>query len=382
MDFEQSPEQAQLVESVTRFVERRYAFGARKAIIASGAPCSDETWTAFADMGLLGLPFAQEHGGFGWGAADMMDVMGVLGAALVVEPYLSTVGLAAQFIARGGSAEQKTQLLPAVAEGRLKMAFAHAEEDARYDLAHVESRARRAADGWLIDGRKCVVLHAPSAGKIVLSARTAGDANDPEGISLFLVEAHAQGLACKPYRTIDGMPAADLELRHVAVPDEAVVGRVGEAGPLIEQVVDFATALLAGEAVGVIRSVNDQTLEYLRSRRQFGVALGSFQALQHRMVDMMISHEQARSMACLACAAVDTEADPARRGRRVSAAKIRIADACRQIRHEAVQLHGGIGMTDELKLSHAFRRLTAISQQFGDTGHHLARFARLDDPAA
>ena len=377
MDFDQGEEQAQLADSVARYLEREYGFEARMERMRSDAPCGGKAWERFAEMGLLGLPFAEEHGGFGWGATGMMGVMQAMGAALVLEPYLATGGPAGRVESGPASAEQKAALLPAIVEGRLTMAFAHVEQGARYVRRHVATRAAAREGGWRMDGRKVVALHAPCADRIVVSARTAGADGDAEGISLFLLDPGMPGISLKPYRTVDGMPAADIEFAGLEVPASALLGEAGAALPLIDEAMDFATALLAAEAVGVMKYAQQETLEYLKTRKQFGVALGSFQALQHRMVDMMISCEQAYSMACLAAVKADPEPDPGARARPISAAQIRIADACRQIRHESVQMHGGIGMTEEMKLSHAFRRLMTIAQQWGDTAYHLERYAAL-----
>ena len=378
MHFDYNEEQQLLADSIRRFIAKDYDFETRKKIVASAEGASDEVWQTFAEMGLLGIPFAPEQGGFGGGAIDLMSAMEAIGEALVVEPFLATVGLAGQLVARGGSDAQKKAILPAIVEGRLKMAFAHTENGARYDLAHVAATAKKAGKIWLLDGEKRVVLGAPLADKLVVSARTSGKTADAEGISLFLVDRMAAGVSLRPYATLDEMRAADVALKGVEVGADALLGKQGEGGALIEEVVDFATALLCAEAVGAMKQANDATLEYLKTRKQFGVPIGTFQALQHRMVDMVIAAEQARSMACLACAKVDGEKDARERARLVSAAKVKIADACRHVSQESIQLHGGMGMTEELKVSHSFRRLTMIAQQFGDAEHHLERFAALD----
>ncbi len=375
MNFDLSEEQQLLGESVRRFAARDYAFDTRKRILASAEGMSASVWRTFAEMGLLGLPLPEDAGGYGGGAVDLMGVMEVIGEALVVEPYLPTVGLGAQLIARAGSAAQRAATLPAVAEGAMKLAFASTEEGSRYDLARVATRARSEGGGYVIDGTKRVVTGGPFADRIAVSVRTSGAEADAHGITLLLVDAKAQGLVMTPYRTLDGQRACDLRFDGVHVDSGARLGAEGEALGVIEGVVDFATALVCAEAVGAIRYANEATLEYLKSRKQFGVAIGSFQALQHRMVDMMITYEQARSMASLACTVVDAAPSPAERRHAVSAAKIKIADACRHVSQEAVQLHGGMGMTEELKVSHTFRRLTVIAQQFGDADHHLERFA-------
>jgi alkylation response protein AidB-like acyl-CoA dehydrogenase len=306
----------------------------------------------------------------------MMSTMEAIGEALVVEPYLATVGLGARILGRAGSDAQRALLLPAIAEGRLKLALAYTEAESRYDLAHVALQARGRGDGFTLDGEKRVVLHAPCADRLLVVARTSGEQRAPDGISLFLVDVNAPGITMRAYRTLDALRAADVVFREVALPRDALVGSVGDGFAILEEAVDFATALVCAEAVGAIKSANDATLEYLKTRRQFGVPIGSFQALQHRMVDMVVSGEQARSMASLACARVDAGGTAETRRRVVSAAKVRIADACRHVSQESVQLHGGMGMSEELKVSHTFRRLTMIARQFGDADHHLERFAR------
>ena len=371
MNFDYNEEQRLLADSIRRFIAKDYGFEARRKIVASREGYSPAAWETFAGIGLLGLPFSSDYGGFGGGALDMMSVMEAIGEGLMVEPYLSTVGLAAQLVARSATQAQKEKILPQVIEGKLRMAFAHTEEGARYDLAHVALRATKSAAGYVLDGEKRVVLHAPMAGQLVVSAR------GERGISLFLVDPKSRGITLKPYRTLDELRAADIAFKGVNVPAAALIGTEGGALPLIEEVTDYATALLCAEAVGALKFANDTTLEYLKTRKQFGVPIGAFQALQHRMVDMVISYEQAKSMASLACARIDAEKNPAERKRVISAAKIRVADACRHVSQEAVQLHGGMGMSEELKVSHTFRRLTVIMDQFGGADYHLARFASL-----
>jgi len=375
VNFDRTEEGRQLADSIARFVERDYDFDARRKIVASGEGFSRDAWKTMADLGLAGLLLPVATGGFGGGAVDAMPVMEAIGEALIVEPYLPTVGLGAQFIARAGTAAQKERILPAVISGDVTLAFAQLETDARYDLAHVATLATQRDGGYVLDGEKRVVVHGEYADILVVSARTGGEAGDESGIALFLVERRAPGVAIHGYRTLDGLRAADIAFDGVRVAGDAIVGDARNGLPLIEAVVDYATALVCAEAVGAIRYANDATLEYLRTRKQFGVPIGSFQALQHRMVDLYIEYEQVKSMASLACASVDSEADPAARKRVVSAAKVRIADACRRVSQDSVQLHGGMGMSDEVKVSHTFRRLTVIAQQFGDAEHHLERFA-------
>jgi alkylation response protein AidB-like acyl-CoA dehydrogenase len=357
MNFDYNEEQQLLADSVRRFLAKDYEFEARRKIVASEAGWSPKVWATFAEMGLTGLPFSADYGGFGGGAIDLMSVMEAFGEALVVEPYLPTV-MAGQIVARSPQAKS---ILPAVVEGKMKLAFAHGEKGARYQLDFVRTTARKSGDGWTLEGEKAAVVGAPMADKLVVSARS-GD-----GTGLFLVNSQET----RPYRTLDEMRAADLVLKGVKA--EALAGGLA----LIEEVTDFATALICAEAVGAMKFACDTTLEYLKTRKQFGAPIGTFQALQHRMVDLYIAYEQAKSMACLACSKIDQSTDPRDRARAVSAAKIKIADNARHVSQESVQLHGGMGMSEELKLSHTFRRLTVLAGQFGDADHHLARFGSL-----
>jgi alkylation response protein AidB-like acyl-CoA dehydrogenase len=374
--FDYDDEQRLLADSVQRLLAHEYDFEARRKIVASEHGFSAAAWKSFADLGLLGLGLPPDYGGFGGGARACMSVMEAFGDALVVEPYLATV-MTAQFIARGGTPAQKESILREVADGTRKLAFAQTEMGARYNLAQISTRAQASNDGYMIDGHKTTVMHGPCADLLVVSARTAGDGADSAGISLFLVDPRSSGVTLRSARTLDGLRMADVSFASVSVSTDALVGTKGAALPLIEEVVDYGTALLSAEAVGAIGYANAATLDYLKTRQQFGVPIGTFQALQHRMVDMTISHEQVKSMAGLACATVDGERDAAKRKRMVSAAKVKIAEAARHVSQESIQLHGGMGMSDELKISHTFRRLTMIAQLFGDANHHLERFTRL-----
>ena len=363
MNFDYNEEQQLLADSVRRFIQKDYDFEARRKIVACAGGYSEKVWSTFAEMGLTGIPFSPDYGGFGGSAIDLMSVMEAFGEGLVVEPYLATL-LGAQCVARAGSDAQKKAILPGVVEGKLKMAFAFSERGARYELRPAAAKAKKAGSGWTLDGEKVVVLGAPSAAKIVVTALA------PAGPSLFLVDAKNAKL--RPYRTLDEMRAADVVLSGTA---GELLGVESGAMETIEAVVDFGAALICAEAVGAMKFACDTTLEYLKTRKQFGVPIGTFQALQHRMVDMVVACEQARSMACLACSKVDSAAGAGERAHAVSAAKIKIADNARLISQEAIQLHGGMGMSEELKVSHSFRRLTVIAQQFGDADHHLERFA-------
>ncbi len=346
MNFDYNEEQQLLADSVRRYLSDKYPFEQRQKIVR-GEGWSAQAWAQFAQMGLTGLPVSAEHGGFGGGAVDLMGVMEAFGEALVVEPYLSHV-MATRAMERGGAAE----LLPGVIDGSIKLAWAHTEKGGA-----VRVGARQSGDRWTLEGEKAGVIGAPVADHFVVTAR-AGDV-----LQLFLVKK----AEVRAHRTIDGRLAGEVTFRGT----EARALHGGHT--LVDDVLDFAAALVCAEAVGVMKFACDSTLEYLKTRKQFGVPIGAFQALQHRMVDMFISLEQARSMACLACSRADSGGD----ARSISAAKIKIADAARHISQESVQLHGGMGMSEELKVSHAFRRLTVLAREFGDADYHLARFARL-----
>ena len=377
MDFEYSDEQQQLADSVRKYLTNEYDFEARKAIIKSPTGISDQAWATFAELGLTAIPFAEADGGFGGGAVDLMAAMEACGEALVVEPLLDNIGLAGRLLARAGSSAQRAAVLPGLIEGRARLAFAYLERGRRYETAPSTTVAVANGTGWRIDGEKLVVIGAPAAQHFVVSARTAGNAGDAQGVSLFVVDRAAAGVTVNAYRTVDGQRAGDVKFDDVRVGADALLGDAGGALPTIEEALDFATALLCADAIGAMQCANDATLEYLKTRKQFGMTIGSFQVLQHRMVDMFVACEQARSMAVLAACRVDAADDVEERKRAVSAAKVKVADCARHVSQEAIQLHGGMGMTEEMKVSHTFRRLTVIAQRFGDADHHLERYAAL-----
>ena len=371
MDFDLTDEQRLLKNSVDRLFDDHYGdLEQRRRIGCEPLGWSETLWAKYGELGLLGLPFAEEHGGFAGGPVETMIVMEAIGRGLALEPYLSTVVLGGGLIRLGGNAAQMESLLPRIADASLRVAFAHGERQSRYDLRDVAATARRTAAGWQIDGEKGLVLHGDSAGLLLVSARTSGARSSERGITLFLVDADAPGVTCRGYRTQDGQRAAEISLAGVTVAADAVLGTADEALPLIEHAVDFAIAAVCAEAAGAMEALHGLTVEYLKTRKQFGVAIGSFQALQHQAVDMMIALEQARSMALYAAMMAQS---PDRQERRaaVSAAKIQINRSSRQLGQQAVQLHGGIGMTMEYKAGHLFKRLTMIESLFGDTDHHL-----------
>ncbi|HWL85906.1 MAG TPA: acyl-CoA dehydrogenase family protein [Polyangiaceae bacterium] len=374
MDFRFSDEQTQLKELLDRFLTKEYSFETRRQIVQEASGFSRTMWRKFAELGLLGVGLPEAHGGFGGGAVDALVVMEAFGRALVVEPYAGAVLLCGGLLRDVGSDAQKAQWLPALTGGAFLFAFAHYEPGGRYELNRVATRAERQGAGYVLSGRKSLVQHGGSADYLIVSARTAGERDDPEGLSLFVVAAGAPGVSRRDYVTQDEQRAAEVVLDGVAVAEILRVGPEGQAFPAIERAVDFAIAASCAEAVGCMSALNAATVDYAKTRKQFGVPIGKFQALQHRMADMFIHTEQARSMAYLAAVKAHAE-DAAERRRAVSAAKALVGQSARYVGQQAVQLHGGMGVTDELAVSHYFKRLTAINLTFGDAEHHLARFS-------
>ncbi len=384
MDFQLTEEDQLLADSVARLVEKDYAFETRKAILASDPGYSATFFASMADMGLLALSLPQAHGGFGLGTLALKPVMEALGRGLVVEPLASTL-VAARLLASLGTMAQQAQWLTAIAGGQARIALAHGEPGSRYTVSHVATQARTDGSGWVLEGEKSMVLGGPQSERLLVSARLSGDTSQAGGIALFIVDPDAAGVDVRSLRTVDGFRAADVSLRGVRVDSAARVGDGADALDAIDEAIDFATLLACAEAIGAMHDANDATLEYLKTRKQFGAPIGSFQALQHRMVDMTVSQRQADSIVLLACGQFDDAAagriSASQRRRIVSAAKVKVADACRHVGQEAIQLHGGMGLTVEMKVGHTFKRLTMISQIFGDADYHLARFAREDRAA-
>jgi pimeloyl-CoA dehydrogenase small subunit len=376
MDFELSEEQRLLKQSVERLLVDRYGFEQRTAYMKAPGGFSRALWKQYADLGVLALPFAEEDGGIGGGAVDVMIVMEALGRALVLEPYLATVVLAGGVLRHAGSQAQRASLIPKIADGGLILALAHAERQSRYDLADVATTAKRDGAGYVLDGAKGLVLHGDGADKLVVSARVAGKPRDRDGIALFLIDAKASGVSVRGYPTIDGLRAAEVTLSGVKVGAEGVIGEPGKALAVIERVVDEGMAALCAEAVGAMEVMHELTVDYLKTRRQFGVPIGNFQVLQHAAVDMLMATEQARSMAMLA-AMMAEEPNAVERHKSIAAAKVQIGRSGRFVGKTATQLHGGIGMTMEYKVGHYFKRVTAIDVLFGDADHHLAAIAKM-----
>jgi pimeloyl-CoA dehydrogenase small subunit len=372
MDFDLSEEQRLLKESVDGLLTDSYEFDQRKKYMAEKGGWSKAIWSKLAEQGLLGLPFAEADGGFGAGAVETMIVMEALGKALVLEPYLSTVVIAGGFLRHGGSAAQKEAHIPPIIDGSKTFAFAQLEKNSRYDLNDIVTSAKRKGSGWIIDGEKFVVINGENADTLVVTARTKGAQRDRSGIGVFLVPASAKGIAKKGYPTQDGLHAADITFTGVEVDGSAAIGDPENALPLIERVVDEARTAMCAEAVGAMDESLKTTVEYLKTRKQFGVPIGSFQTLQHRAADMFVAVEQARSISMFATMAADFE-DAKERATAVAAAKVQIGKSLKFVGQQSIQLHGGIGMTQEAKIGHYFKRLTMIENSFGDTDYHLRR---------
>ena len=368
MDFNYTDEQNALRDTLTRFIAKDYPFEARRALAKSAEAFSRDHWKQFAELGLLALPFPEDFGGLNGNAVDTMLVMEAFGRGLVLEPYLSSVVVAGHLVRDAGSAAQKEALLPAVAGGERMLALAHYERGARYEVSRVDTAAKADGAGWKLSGSKAVVLGGGAADRLLVSANTG------KGISLFLVDAKAAGVSVRSYMTQDGGRAAEVRLDNVAVGADALIGAQDGALPAIERALDYGIAAMCAEAVGIMAALDEATLEYLKTRKQFGQPIGRFQALQHRMVDMVIATEQSRSMAMMAAVKVDSD-DATERRRAISAAKAYIGQQARFVGQQAVQLHGGMGVVDELNVSHWFKRLTMIELTFGNTDHHLGLFS-------
>ena len=376
MDFNYSEEQQMLADTLSRFVKHAYSLEVRRKLAASESGFSDDHWRHFAQQGLLGLNVPQEYGGLGGEPVETLIVMQALGRGLVLEPYLSTAVLGAGLLTAAGNAEQRSGWLPAIVDGTKRLALAALEPQARFDLAQVRTSAEPKAEGYVLNGRKSVVLHGDSADALIVSARTRGEDSEREGVSLFLVNADVSGLGVRGFPSIDGQRCAEVTLSNVFVGRDAMIGAVDGGHALLEQCVDTGIAALCAESVGCMEMVLEITVDYLRTRTQFGRPIGTFQVLQHRVADMAIAIEQARSAAYLAAGRL-RDSDSVERRKAISAAKALVGRSGRYVGQQAIQLHGGMGMTDELAVGHYFKRLTCIDMTWGDAQHHTELYAQL-----
>ena len=378
MDFELSEEQQLLKDMVGRFMQDRYDFEKRKGYMKEPAGFSDEIWAAYAEQGLLAVPFAEEDGGIGGGPVDLMIVMEEMGKALALEPYLSTVVIGGSILRTTATAAQRSALAEEIIGGACKLAFAHAEPKARYDLAFVETKAEQAGAGWTLTGAKTLVMYGGAADKLIVSARVSGGATDEAGVGLFLVDPKAAGVAIRDYPTQDGLRAAEVTLSGA---EAELLGETPDAMAAIRQASDEAIAALCAEAAGALGKSLDLTVAYIKEREQFGRAIGSFQGLQFQASEMFVELELARSMMMYAAMA-SRDPDPQERSRAVSAAKVQIGRSAKRLGEKSIQLHGGVGMTMEYSIGHYFKRLSIIDRTLGDTDHHLAQLDAVGGMAA
>jgi len=372
MNFDFTEEQQMVRDSIARFVQDDYDWDTRKAIVASEKGLSSDNWKLFAELGWLSIPFAEEHGGFGGNIVDLSVVMEELGKGLVVEPYFPTVVLFGGLIARAGNDAQRAEWLPRVIGGDVLGGFAYVERQSRFALHDCLTTATRSGDGFVLNGEKVVVFNGEQADHLVVLARTSGEQSDRTGLSLFIVEASAAGIDKMNYPMMDGQRVANVTFKDVALSADALLGEEGNALAVVEALVDEAIIALASEAVGIMGVLNAKTLEYAKTREQFGVAIGSYQALQHRMVDTMMAYEQCKSL--LFKALCEYKQDPAMAAETIHALKVLIDRNAKHVFGEAIQIHGGMGMTDELDIGHYAKRLMMINTTFGDANFHRNRF--------
>ncbi|MBB6521668.1 acyl-CoA dehydrogenase family protein [Pseudoteredinibacter isoporae] len=372
MDFSLSEEQQLLKDSIEKFVTSDYDFEARRELIKSDIGYSAQHWSMFAELGWLGMGFSEENGGYGGSASDIMVIMQAFGKGLVIEPFLANCILAGGAIAELASAQQKEALLASIIGGEQQMALAFAEKQARYNIANCLSTAEKSDGGYVVNGSKIAVLNGGNADTLLLVARTSGGQSDKQGLSLFAVPADSNGLERNSYTTVDGFTGADIKLSNVQLTADALIGEEGAAFAGLEAVMDRARIAVCAEALGNMETLLTKTVEYTKTRKQFGFTLSFFQALQHRMADMFVECQQAQSMLLMAAMKFDARAEDASTA--VSAAKARIGQAAKLVGQEAVQLHGGMGVTDELDVGHYFKRLTIIDALFGNTDYHLKRY--------
>lgn len=373
MDFALTEEQEMLVESVSRFIDNDYDFDSRQKNAASEAGFSEDLWRTFAELGWTAVPFSEADGGLGGGPVELMLVMQQFGRGLVVEPFLASVVLAGGVLKRLANPEQRTRWLQPLVSGELQAALAFAEPQGRFNPADIATAAKLSGNGYVLNGRKNLVLNGGSAGLIIVPARTSGARTDQSGVTLFAIAGDAPGLVRKAYKTVDGHQAAEILLNDVRCEPGSILGDVGGGFDTLQAVIDDATLAVSAEAVGIIRAMQDKTVEYAKSRVQFGVPIGSFQALQHRLVDTLVACEQTYSLllwTAMVCAAGDKDARKA-----ISALKYQVGTAGMQVAREAVQLHGGMGVTWELDIAHFFKRMASIEMLFGNSDYHLDRYA-------
>ena len=375
MDFNFNEEQSMIQGQVAQFIQRDYEWEKRQTLASSELGFSKENWNTFAELGWLGISLSEESGGFGGSALETMIIMEEFGKALVIEPFLETIVLSAGLIDSCGNKNQKKEILEKVILGKMQLALAFAEPQSRFNLSDITTEAKQDGNSYNLNGYKSVVMNGPSADMLIISARTSGKSRDENGISLFLVDSKSSGISSRHYSTVDDRKASEISLENVKVDSNSLLGKIDQGYEELEKAIDVATLAICAEAVGVMEVLYKTTVEYTKTRKQFGQAIGKFQVLQHRMVDMFMEYEQSKSLLLMATIKKAEDASDSKKS--ISGLKYQIGKASKFIGQQAVQLHGGMGVTDELNVGHFFKRLTTISTIFGNTDYHLKRYSQL-----
>ena len=375
MDFTFNEEQSLIQDQVDQFVQKEYDWETRQSLSNSELGFGEDNWKKFAELGWLGISVSEDSGGFGGSAIESMLIMEAFGKGLVVEPFLETVIMAGGLIDDHGSDQQKSSFLEPAIAGEMHLALAYAEPQSRFNLSDVVTEAKADGDNFIINGYKSVVMNGPSADQIIVSARTSGTQLDENGISLFIIDANASGLDKTNYKTVDGRRASDLTFENVSVSKENLIGDQDKGFEILDSAIDKAILAISAEAVGAMEVLYKTTVEYTKTREQFGTAIGKFQVLQHRMVDMFMEYEQCKSLLYMATMKHEEKAEDAKKA--ISGLKYQVGKAGKFIGQQAVQLHGGMGVTDELNVGHYFKRLTTIGTIFGNTDYHLKKYTSL-----
>jgi len=375
MDFNFNEEQSMIQGQVAQFIQRDYEWEKRQSLASSDLGFSKENWNTFAELGWLGISLSEESGGFGGSALETMIIMEEFGKALVIEPFLETIVLSAGLIDSCGNKNQKKEILEKVILGKMQLALAFAEPQSRFNLSDITTEAKQDGNSYNLNGYKSVVMNGPSADMLIISARTSGKSRDENGISLFLVDSKSSGISSRHYSTVDDRKASEISLENVKVDSNSLLGKIDQGYEELEKAIDVATLAICAEAVGVMEVLYKTTVEYTKTRKQFGQAIGKFQVLQHRMVDMFMEYEQSKSLLLMATIKKAEDASDSKKS--ISGLKYQIGKASKFIGQQAVQLHGGMGVTDELNVGHFFKRLTTISTIFGNTDYHLKRYSQL-----
>ena len=375
MDFTFNEEQTLIQGQVEQFIQRDYNWESRQSLILTDSGYSLDNWNTFAELGWLGISISDDSGGFGGSSVDTMILMEEFGKGLVLEPFLETVVMCAELIDKAGTLEQKKDVLTDVVEGKIQLALAYAEPQSRFNLADVMTEAKLESDNFILNGFKSVVMNGPNANKFIISARTSGDQRDESGISLFLVDAEVSGLSSRDYQTVDNRRASELTLESVVIPRSCLIGELDEGFMVLDAAIDRSILAISAEAVGAMEVLYKTTVEYTKTREQFGTPIGKFQVLQHRMVDMFMEYEQCKSLLYMATMKHDEDSADAKKA--ISGLKYQVGNASKFIGQQSVQLHGGMGVTDELNVGHYFKRLTTIGTIFGNSDYHLKKYTSL-----